>query len=111
MLFPVTEANPEFPLEVQFNPKSEIQFFDIETLSQETADSAKTWRDALYKLYFVNFLKMDFGYIQKGLSINRKTGDGPELMVHGDLKFTGTKYVMASPKMIIGTDRLELYDF
>ena len=63
MVFPVSEANPEHPLEVQFNPKSEVQFFDLETLSQQKGDAAKNWRDALYKLYFVNFLKMDFGYI------------------------------------------------
>lgn len=54
---------------------------------------------------------MDFGYIQKGITVNKKTGEGPELMVLGDLKFTGTKFMMQSPRMIIGTDRLELYDF
>lgn len=54
---------------------------------------------------------MDFGYIKKGITVNKKSGDGPELMLLGDLKFTGSKYVMQSPKMIIGTDRLELYDF
>ena len=54
---------------------------------------------------------MDFGYIQKGITVDKKTGEGPELMVLGDLKFTGSRYVMQNPKMIIGTDRLELYDF
>lgn len=32
-------------------------------------------------------------------------------MLVGDMKFTGSRYIMQSPKMIIGTDRLELYDF
>lgn len=53
---------------------------------------------------------MDFGYIQKGITTTRE-GEGPELMFLGPLKFTGSKYVMQSPSLIIGTDRLELYEF
>ena len=113
MEFPVTGANPEYPFEVQFKSKDQVEFFDLETLSQTTGknEPVRSMRDHLKKMYYVNFLKMDFGYIEKVITVKKEDGEGPELMFMGPLKFTGSKYVMQSPTMVIGTDRLELYEF
>lgn len=56
---------------------------------------------------------MDFGYLQKGLAVDKKTGEGPELMFLGDVQYLAkaNRFVMSKPKMVIGTDRLELYEF
>jgi hypothetical protein len=91
-----------------------VKFFDIETLSMEKkAEKARSLQDQLWKLYYTNYLKMDFGYIQKGLTVDKKSGNGPELMFLGDLQYVANvnRFVMSRPKMVIGTDRLELYEF
>lgn len=47
----------------------------------------------------------------KGIQYNKQTGEGPELMFVGDVNFVKNSFVMRNPKMVIGTDRLELYEF
>mgnify|MGYP000011482323 CR=1 FL=1 len=47
----------------------------------------------------------------KGIKVNAKSGEGPELMMVGDLSYTKNRFVMKRPQMVIGSDRLELYEF
>lgn len=80
---------------------------------EKRADKARSLSDQVWKLYYTNYLKMDFGYLQKGLAVDSKSGEGPELMFLGDVKYVESvnRFVMSKPKMVIGTDRMELYEF
>ena len=43
--------------------------------------------------------------------MDAKTGEGPELMLLGDVTLNQNRLIMKRPEMVIGTDRLELYEF
>ena len=59
------------PLEISMTKGNKIKFFDIDTLStQKHASKAKTFSDMIWKLYFVSYLKRDFGYMTKGIKID-----------------------------------------
>ena len=62
-------------------------------------------------MYWKSIWKNDFGYLTKGIEV--KDGKGPELMFVGDLKFDRkvNKFIMNRPTMVLGSDRLELYEF
>jgi len=112
--FTDSDKNKETPLEVQFERGQKVQFFDIETLGlEEHAEKAKTMQDQLWALYYKNYLKTDFGYVKKGIAVDRKSGEGPELMFLGEVAFSeqAKRFIMNKPKLVIGTDRLELYEF
>jgi hypothetical protein len=49
----------------------------------------------------------------KGIKVDAQTGKGPELMFVGDLRFDSkaNRYIMNKPNLIIGSDRLDFYEF
>lgn len=57
------------------------------------------------KLYYKNFLRRDFAFIEKGLCTNRS------YLVAGDLLYRDDKLLLKKPKMIIGSDKTELMEF
>ena len=63
-------------------------------------------------MYYTKYWKRDFSYFTKGISVDKKTGEGPELMLLGPVSYhaASNKYIMARPELVIGTDRLELYE-
>ena len=100
-------------LEVQFNSGDKVKFFDLETLHHEKhVEKARSTSDAIWAFYYKNYWKRDFSYITKGLSVDKKTGEGPELMLLGPVSYNHSikKFVMTKPELVIGTDRLELYE-
>jgi hypothetical protein len=64
-------------------------------------------------LYWRGVWKQDMGYLTKGIKVNGETGKAPELMFVGSLRFdtTQNRFIMRRPDVVIGTDRLELYEF
>ena len=51
-------------------------------------------------------------YVTKGIKVD-KEGNGPELMFLGNVSYCtkNNRFQMLKPEMLIGTDRLELYEF
>ena len=69
--------------------------------------------DKIKALYFRGLWKQDLGYLTKGIKLDGETGKTPELMFVGNLKFdtTQNRFIMRRPDLVIGSDRLELYEF
>ena len=69
--------------------------------------------DRAKKMYFETLWKRDFGYVTKGLKVDSETGVGPELMFIGNMAKDAktNRFVMANPNLIIGSDRMDLYEF
>ena len=112
MLFEKSEKNYDTPLEVIFDKGKAVNFFDLDTLAHEkNAIKAKSINDWLWRAYLQRISKSDFGYMTKGIKVDAKTGEGPELMLVGDLTYAKDRFVMRRPQMVIGSDRLELYEF
>lgn len=112
MVFTHSEKNPDSEFEVQFNKGSKPQFFDLETISLENnVKQPENIFDKIRAFYYVNVFKMDLGYMTKGIQYDRKTGNGPELMFVGNLSQKSNRYIMKNPQCVIGSDRLELYEF
>ena len=78
---------------------------------EKNATKAKSINDWMWRAYLQRISKSDFSYMTKGIKVDAKTGEGPELMILGDLTYKNNKFMMRRPQMIIGTDRLELYEF
>ncbi len=51
--------------------------------------------------------------MKKGITVDKKTGEGPELLFIGSVNYdkNQNRFIMVKPKLIIGSDRLELYEF
>ena len=107
-----TEKNAETPFEVRFKSGQNTEFFDLDTLKTElNVKEADGIKDKIMAMYWKNIWKHDFGYITKGIEVNQ--GKGPELMFVGNLKFDTTlnKFIILRPTMVLGSDRMELYEF
>ena len=65
--------------------------------------------DRMKELYYKQLRKRDFMYMEKGIRADRET----ELLIAGNIEFNKklNKMIMKKPKLVIGSDRLELYDF
>ena len=74
---------------------------------------ARNLTDRLWSLYLTNYWKIDLSYMTKGIRYQRKTGEGTEFMFLGNVNYNAQKgrFIMAKPEMLIGTDRLELYEY
>ena len=74
---------------------------------------ARSLKDQLWQLYLTNYWKMEISYMTKGIRYQRKTGEGAEFMFLGNVNYNAQKgrFIMSKPEMLIGTDRLELYEF
>jgi len=97
---------------VKFEKNSKTTFFDLETTALEKkATKSLALTDSIRALYFQKFQGRDFGYMTKGIQYNKQTGEGPELMFVGDITLNSNRFVMTNPSMVIGTDRMELYEF
>ena len=53
------------------------------------------------------------GYLTKGIKVNGETGKAQELMFVGNLRFDNkqNRFIMRRPDLVIGSERLELYEF
>ena len=99
---------------MQFESGSKTQFFDLETLETDlNVKQGITFLDRIKALYWRGVWKQDMGYLTKGIKVNGETGKAPELMFVGNLKFdtTQNRFIMRRPDLVIGSDRLELYEF
>jgi len=86
----------------------------LETLETElNAKQGVNFLDKIKALYWRGVWKQDLGYLTKGIKVNAETGKAPELMFVGNLKFDSTqnRFIMRRPDLVIGSDRLELYEF
>lgn len=65
--------------------------------------------DRLKELYYKTMRKQDFNFMEKGLYANKES----ELLLAGKLEFDKklNRIVMRKPNLVIGSDRLELYEF
>jgi hypothetical protein len=64
-------------------------------------------KDQLLKAYFFNLRgRKDFGYLTRGI----RTDKDNDLLLVGPLSFNGN-LIKITPKLVIGSDRLELYEF
>ena len=55
---------------------------------EKNASKAKSINDWLWRAYLQKISKSDFSYMTKGLKVDAKTGEGPELMLLGDLTYS-----------------------
>ena len=111
LLISQSERN-DAPFEVQFTKGHKLDCFDLDTLGMEKSNpSPKTTGDRLLATYQSLINKRPLSYATKGLQI--KEGAASEMMFVGPVEFVekSNRFVMARPKMVIGTDRMELYDF
>eukprot|EP00347_Sterkiella_histriomuscorum_P021335 403334350 len=101
------EPSQELPLEIQLSKK--VELFDLDTISQSNDYSRKSLQDRIKELYFKTLRKQDFHYIEKGLHADKQY----ELMVAGKIEHDKklNKLVMRRPSLVIGSDRLEFYEF
>ena len=84
--------------------------FDLQTIKHEkNVTEAKSFMDRIWAIYYQRIWSRDFGYMTKGIHIG-KDGEGPELMFAGPVNYQGGKFVMTKPELVIGSDRLELYE-
>lgn len=96
---------------MQFPKGHKLDFFDIATVAhEENATEPRNLKDRMDMLFFKNYLKYDFGYITKGI---KNTEEGFEYMYIGEMNLCKktNRYIMHKPQMVIGSDRLELYEF
>jgi hypothetical protein len=65
--------------------------------------------DRFKELYYKTLRKRDFGYIEKGIRADKES----EFLIAGNIEFDPklSKMVMKRPNLVIGSDRLELYEF
>ncbi len=65
--------------------------------------------DRIKEFYYKSLRKLDFGFMEKGLYLNKET----DLLVAGKLEFDKktNSIVMRRPNLVIGSDRLELYEY
>jgi hypothetical protein len=61
------------------------------------------------EIYYKNLRKRDFGFIEKGIYANKDM----ELLIAGNVEFDKkiNKIVMRRPTLVIGSDRLEFYEY
>lgn len=93
---------------------SKVELFDLETIEMQSKEAEATSAiDKAKKFYFETVWKRDFGYITKGLKVDPETGLGPELLFVGNMTKDATRnrFVMANPSLVIGSDRMDLYEF
>ena len=63
--------------------------------------------DKMRRLYFQQYLKRDFSFMEKGITAEQ------DLLLCGKMEFDkkAEKFIMQSPKLVIGSDRMTLWDF
>ena len=92
-----------------------MQCFDLDTIAiEKKAEQPKTLRDRLMAMYYQQTASdVHLGYATRGFKLDGKTGLAPEMMYMGSVVHDtkASRFIMRNPSMIIGTDRLELYEF
>jgi hypothetical protein len=65
--------------------------------------------DRIKETYYKKIRKQDFNFMEKGLYKDKET----DLLLAGKLEFDQklNKIVIRKPNLVIGSDRLELYEF
>ncbi|CDW74479.1 UNKNOWN [Stylonychia lemnae] len=95
--------------QLQIQLQGRVNFFDLDTITTATEYKNKTLQDRIKEFYYRNLRKLDFNYIEKGIIANKEN----ELLVAGQLDFDkrNNRLVIRKPNLIIGSDRLEFYEF
>ncbi|TNV76866.1 hypothetical protein FGO68_gene13258 [Halteria grandinella] len=97
----------QYPLDVEFRGKSKL--FDLETLGQEKEYMGQSLSDRVKRIYYQSLRKRDFAYMENGMLANKEH----EYLIAGtlDLDKSSKRLVMRRPELVIGSDRLDFYDF
>mmetsp|Transcript_14036 Transcript_14036/g.23849 ORF Transcript_14036/g.23849 Transcript_14036/m.23849 type:complete len:161 (-) Transcript_14036:180-662(-) len=112
LLFRNSSKNKESALEIQFGKGHKFDCFDIDTLDlDQKPQKADNLSDLLFSKYYQWIWKRDFCYLTKGMEL--KKGVSSDYLFIGPVSYheQSARFIMRKPKMIIGTDRMELYEF
>lgn len=110
-----SELKQEMPFEVQFTRGSKATFFDLDEVPEDLIPESAQKRiqnpsitDRLLQLYWTKLRnRTDFKYSTRGI---RRDVD-QELMFVGGLEVQNQRILMKNPRIVLGSDRMELYEF